>query len=128
MIYSLVLHRLLPRRLSSVVEQHFRKVEVPGSNPGGGSNAVSTTSYTFSVRAIFAFSILIQLALWGLRISLISFNPLPIIFGLGILVCNGALSIFLLRKDGISSLILAIGTLYAQLLVLILLVASKSAS
>ena len=87
-----------------------------------------TAPYTLSVRVLFAFSILLQGMLWWLRVHSFSFNPLPILFALGILVCNGSLSVFLLRKDSISSLILAIGTLYAQLLVLILLIASKSAA
>lgn len=126
MVYSLVLIRLFPRRLSSVVEQHFRKVEVPGSNPGGGSISNSIALQVFSVRIIFACSTFLQITLWWMRHDYISLNPLPLLFALGILLCNAGLSIFLLRKDTISSLILAVGTLYAQILVLVLMIASKS--
>ena len=126
MVYSLVLIRLFPRRLSSVVEQHFRKVEVPGSNPGGGSISNSNALQVVSVRVIFACSILLQVVLWWMRYNFISLNPLPLLFALGILLCNAGLSVFLLRKDTVSSLILAVGTLYSQILVLVLMIASKS--
>jgi hypothetical protein len=31
--------------LAQLVEQHFRKVEVPGSNPGGGSKGITNGSF-----------------------------------------------------------------------------------
>jgi hypothetical protein len=71
---------------------------------------------------------LLQVALWWTQHFYISFNPLPLFFGLGILICNAGLSIFLLRKDSVSCLILAVGTFYTQLLVFILMIASKGIS
>ena len=122
MVYSLVLTAF--RRLSSVVEQHFRKVEVPGSNPGGGSK-LKHVFYIGVVRWIIVFSIVIQIALWWIRSTYIDFNPLALTFGLGILVCNIALVVLLEKRDMISSLILSIGSGYVQLLLLILLIASR---
>ncbi len=113
------------RRLSSVVEQHFRKVEVPGSNPGGGSSQHPQQLHPNHVRILFLLSVVLQVSLWSLRASLVSLNPLPLVFALGMLLCNGLLQLFVLGANSIASLILGLGTAYVQLLVLILLVASR---
>ncbi len=126
MVYSQPKVRSLLGRLSSVVEQHFRKVEVPGSNPGGGSKRSSKlTSYTSYVRAFFFAAIVLHLAIWWFRAELISFNPLPLFFGLGMLLLNFALAIFMLRRDTVVSTILAIAAVFIQVCLGILLVVAE---
>lgn len=114
------------RRLSSVVEQHFRKVEVPGSNPGGGSKRSSgRKSYIHYVRVLFAVSIVLHLAIWWYRAELISFNPLPLLFGLGMLLLNLGLALFMLRRDTVVSTILGIASVFIQVCIGILLVVAQ---
>ena len=114
------------RRLSSVVEQHFRKVEVPGSNPGGGSNQMTDyRKYSLHVRLLFVASILLHLGIWWFRSELLTFNPLPLQFGLGMLLLNLLLAHFMLRRDVIVSMILATATLFIQVCIGILLVVAQ---
>ncbi len=109
-----------------MVEQHFRKVKVPGSNPGGGSTDHPQDIRPAYTLVLAALSVLLHAALWALRSSYIAFNPLPIVFGLAILIANGLLQRFVLGPGSVASLILGTATAYIQLLLLVLLLASRA--
>lgn len=118
-----------------MVEQYFRKVEVSGSNPEGGSINLNMMNNKFikiirnkdldlSIWVFLGLSILTHIFLWILRSQLIFFNSAAIYVGLVILVLNFTLIFLYNSKDYLVGYILGFSAFLAQILLLILLIKS----